>query len=310
MNTPPSVFPGGLDEPSRSCAPADLVPQLYLDLMKGCLTRSLFPEAVRKSVVSPNLRSRPLAWAAYSLLMRLMTPLGLELVRRSQSTDRGAGKDWPSDAETMVGSARLDNLQDCVTNAIRNSIPGDLIETGVWRGGACIFMRAILKAYGDNVRKVWVADSFEGLPKPDPRFPADASDRHWQYAEALAVSLEQVKANFERYGLLDDQVRFLKGWFRDTLPGAPISRISVLRLDGDMYSSTMDSLSALYPKLSPGGYVIVDDYGAVPACRQAVEDYRRTHGVTEPIREIDWSGVFWERASLKSARSDTACRTG
>jgi O-methyltransferase len=88
-------------------------------------------------------------------------------------------------------------------------------------------------------------------------------------ARELAVSLEQVKANFDRYGLLDDQVRFLKGWFRDTLPVAPIERLAVLRLDGDMYESPMDTLVNLYPKLSEGGYVIVDDYGAIPACRQA-----------------------------------------
>src|SRR5207244_9250758 len=105
----------------------------------------------------------------------------------------------------------------------------------------------------------------------------------------------QVKANFDRYGLLDHQVRFLKGWFRDTLPGAPIEKLAVLRLDGDMYESTMDALTNLYPKLAVGGYLIVDDDGYAPACRQAVQDYRQAHGIKEKILEIDWTGVYWHR---------------
>lgn len=273
----------------------DTAQRLYLDLMKQCLTRSLFPESLTKSIVSPRLRTQPVAWFVYSLLKRLMEPLGLELSRRVSSPERAEGKDWPSDAETMVGLARLANLQACVTDVLHAMVPGDLIETGVWRGGACIFMRAILKAYGDRDRTVWVADSFQGLPKPDGRFGQDNADSHWQYSDVLAVPLEQVKRNFERYGLLDEQVRFLPGWFRDTLHSAPIRQIAVLRLDGDMYSSTIDALTALYPKLSSGGYVIVDDYGAVPACRQAVDDYRKANAIEDPLQPVDWTGVCWKR---------------
>ena len=82
----------------------------------------------------------------------------------------------------------------------------------------------------------------------------------------LAVPEEEVKANFRRYGLLDDQVRFLPGWFKDTLQDAPIDRIAVLRLDGDLYESTIQALDALYPRVSPGGFCIIDDYLAVKAC--------------------------------------------
>ena len=195
----------------------------------------------------------------------------------------------------MIGLRRLENLQFCVTDVLRRDVPGDLIETGAWRGGATIFMRAILKAHGDVERRVWVADSFQGLPKPDAHtYPADAGDPHHTYA-ALAVSEQQVRANFARYDMLDEQVRFLPGWFRDTLPAAPISRLSVLRIDGDMYESTMVALSALYPRLSIGGYVIIDDYGAVRGCHDAVEDFRSRHGVEEVLQRIDWGGVFWQR---------------
>jgi O-methyltransferase len=180
---------------------------------------------------------------------------------------------------------------------VANDVPGDVIETGVWRGGAMIFARAVLEAFGDRRRSVWCADSFAGLPPPDARsYPVDAGDVHHTYRQ-LAVTLDEVRANFARYGLLDERVHFLEGWFRDTLPSAPIEQLAVLRLDGDMYESTIVALDALYSKLSAGGYAIVDDYGAAPACRQATEDFRREHGIDDPLREIDWTGVYWQRAS-------------
>jgi len=197
----------------------------------------------------------------------------------------------------MIGLQRLNNLQWCIENVIASNVPGDMIETGVWRGGATILMRAVLRVYGVTDRMVWVADSFEGLPHPDAtKYPQDAGDVHHTF-EQLVVSLETVKANFDRYGLLDSQVRFLKGWFKDTLHAAPISTLAVIRLDGDMYESTTDAITSLYPKLLPGGYIIVDDYGAVPACKKAIHDYRDAHGITEPIHEIDWTGVYWKRES-------------
>ncbi len=197
----------------------------------------------------------------------------------------------------MIGMKRLDNIQFCVNDVIQKKIPGDLIETGVWRGGATIFMRAILKAHNISDRSVWVADSFEGLPMPNAdEYPLDAGDKHHKFSE-LAISVEQVQLNFEKYGLLDQQVKFLKGWFRDTLPKAPIEKLAVLRLDGDMYESTMDALNALYPKLSIGGYLIIDDYGAVPGCKKAIHDYREKHQILDGIITIDWTGAFWKKTS-------------
>lgn len=208
---------------------------------------------------------------------------------------RVLGRDWPASAVSMIGARRMWQLQEAVEHAITHEVPGDLIETGVWRGGACIMMKAVLVAHGVKDRRVWVADSFEGLPPPDPdRYPTDAGERLHQF-EQLAVSLEQVRANFARYRLLDEQVVFLKGWFRDTLKSAPIDRLAVLRLDGDLYESTMDALEALYGKVSPGGTVIVDDYGVIATCRAAVTDFRQRHAIFEPIYRIDDAGVYWRR---------------
>jgi len=269
-----------------------LTASLYLDLMKKCLTRVLFPEQCQ-SFYHHKSRMGRVAWRyAQSLLARF--DLNLVQVGPINFAMRQEGEDWPAGAETMIGLERLNNLQDCILDVLWNGVPGDLIETGVWRGGATIFMRAVLKAYGKKDRVVWVADSFQGLPQPDARkYPADAGDKLWQVRQ-LAVPLEDVKENFRRYGLLDDQVQFLAGWFRDTLPTAPIERLAILRLDGDLYESTMDALTHLYPKLSPGGYAIVDDY-ALPTCQAAVDEYRQRHQITEPLVRVDQFAQFWQR---------------
>jgi O-methyltransferase len=261
---------------------------LYLDLMKRSLLNLIYGHHELVPVTPPSFLKRK--------LVDFFATRGIQMVRvRPVDQDaRSEGLDWPLTAHTMIGQRRLDNLQECVEDVLAKRIPGDLIETGVWRGGATILMRAVLKAYGVMDRTVWVADSFEGLPKPNAeKYSNDARDIHHTFRE-LAVPLDEVRANFERYGLLDQQVCFLKGWFRDTLPTAPIQQLAVIRLDGDMYESTMDALVSLYPKLSVGGYLIVDDYALRP-CRQAVKDYRDANGVDEKIQQIDYFGVYWRR---------------
>ncbi|MFP5220117.1 MAG: TylF/MycF/NovP-related O-methyltransferase [Actinomycetes bacterium] len=264
---------------------------LYLDLLQRALTRTGFED----EVVEPLAVASPLDRVARRLAHRR----GAEVVRRHRPDPRRreVGGDLPAGAETMVGLTRLTHLRHCVETVLRDGVPGDLVETGVWRGGASILMRGVLAAHGVTDRTVWVADSFAGLPRPDAdRYPADAGDDHWTRPE-LAVGLDEVQRNFAKYGLLDDQVRFLRGWFSDTLPDAPIATIAVLRLDGDLYESTTDALTALYPKVAPGGFVVIDDYGAIEACRQATDDFRASRGITEELVQIDWTGYVWRRAS-------------
>ena len=105
-----------------------------------------------------------------------------------------------------------------------------------------------------------------------------------------------MKYNFKKYDLLDEQVRFIKGWFKDSLPSAPIERLALLRLDGDMYESTMDALVHLYPRLSRGGYVIVDDFNTVKACRLAVEDFRTKHSIKDEMISIDSESIYWKKS--------------
>ena len=205
---------------------------------------------------------------------------------------RAVGFDWPATAATMIGRVRMRNLRVLLERALAEDVPGDFIETGVWRGGACIYARAILAAHGDAERRVFVADSFRGLPPPNPLdYSADAGDQHSTFEE-LVVSREEVAANFHRYGLLDDGVKFVEGWFKETLRKAPIERLCILRLDGDMYESTIDALDALYHKVSPGGFVIVDDYLLKP-CAQAVDEFRAQHGIHAALRDVDGAAVWW-----------------
>ena len=248
---------------------ANNVIDLYLNLLKDSLTNLTYIEFEEGSLDAEA-----------------------QSVRRKK---RYNGRDWPPFAVSMVGLPRLNNIQTCVEHIIEEDIPGDLLEAGTWRGGASIFMRGLLAAYGIFDRSVWVADSFEGLPRPKVDiYPQDSGSRLHERAQ-LRVSLEEVKANFRRYRLLDEHVKFIKGFFSDTLPTAPVEQLALLRLDGDMYESTLVSLDNLYDKLSPGGFVIVDDYFCLHSCQDAVDDFLRANHVVPEIKRIDWTGVYWQK---------------
>ncbi len=275
---------------------------LYLDLLKKTLSDYLHIENDYANGIPPEY------WWKKSWLKNLRNRLLVKMLNRSNMlvlrqdgrtieervTARTEGLDWPFLAETMVGLKRLENLQVIIEKIIHEEVAGDFIETGVWRGGASIFMRAVLKAHGVTDRKLWLCDSFEGLPPPESdKYPEDEGDVHHTF-DILAVSKAQVINNFKRYGLLDDQVQFVAGYFENTLPTLNVDKLSLLRLDGDMYGSTIVTLNSLYSKVSVGGYVIIDDYGLGP-CRKAVEDFRNSHNINEEIVRIDASSVFWQK---------------
>jgi O-methyltransferase len=227
------------------------------------------------------------------MIDRTLAKGSLALARRVPRDDalREVGRDLPVLAETAVGLKRLANVRECIETALREDVPGDLLEAGVWRGGTVIYMCGVLAAH-DADRVVWAADSFEGLPAPDA---AQDHDMDLHELDVMAVSEDEVRAALDSYGLLSENVRFLKGWFKDTLPTAPIEQLAVLRIDADMYESTTQVLENLYDRVSPGGFVIIDDYGCFKECRQAVDDFRRDRAIAEPLTEIDWTGVFWRK---------------
>jgi hypothetical protein len=300
---------------------------LYLDLMKRSLINLIYCES-----------SRPMYF--YGADKRYHLSQGFSLGRRV------LGEDMPENAMTMVGLKRLENIEHCVARVLEDEVPGDLIETGSCKGGAVIYMRALLKARGVRDRVVYACDTFARGPPPaagngglvhallsaciyglasipslawkrallrfvmrvNSDFPADENpDDDELHAliflmknmflksarPGVTKGLDAVKSNVARYGLLDDQIQFLQGWFSETIPHAPISALSVLRLDGDTYPSTMDGLELCFPKLSVGGFVIVDDYYSLASCKRAVDDYRERHGIDEEIVRIDGLSVYW-----------------
>jgi O-methyltransferase len=267
--------------------------EMYLDLLRSSLTG--FGE---DELVPIRAANHPMVRRVFDILAKR----NIRVVRAIPFDEqkRNLGLDWPASAETMIGMQRLTHLQHCVETVLAEEVPGDLIECGVWRGGACILMRAVLDAFGDEERCVWLADSFEGVPASDPEnYSADKGLRLDLDADVLAITESAVRNNFRRYGLLDDRVRFLPGWFKNTLPDAPITRIALLRLDGDLYESTIQALDALYPRLSPAGFCIVDDYQAIDACRQAVTDYRQRNSISAEVIAIDGCGVYWRKSAAE-----------
>ncbi len=202
-------------------------------------------------------------------------------------------------AHTLGSQANVDNVHYCVERVLADDVPGDLLEAGVYRGGQSILMKGILDIHGATDRKVFLADSFEGLPEPDADSCMDDVIAHELLKKVglFAAGEATVRENFERYGLWDDRVVFIRGWFDRSLPTAPIDRLAIMRLDADYYQSTMDALTNLYPKLSVGGWVILDDYGHPLGCRQAVHEFRETNGITDPIEMADAHVGFWQRTA-------------
>jgi O-methyltransferase len=218
---------------------------------------------------------------------------------------RRLGLDWPTDgAETMIGIERMDNVKTLALDVIARGIPGDFMECGTWRGGVGILLAHILMMDSRMRRELFIADSFQGCPEPSPEFPADSGDPHHTF-QFLSVPLADVKANFLKYGIDPDwqpgfvqpksqHVSFLPGWFKDTLPG-PVKKLSLLRIDADMYESTSQALEALYDLVSIGGHVILDDFQNIPNCQMAIRDFRKRRGITEPIHKVDWCAVYWTK---------------
>jgi len=269
--------------------------ELYLELMKKVLSFTLWGETGMPLELYSHRKPflRRIFLNALSLALKSANLQAVK-IKKNDPKKRDEGIIWPWQAHTMIGLKRLDNIQFCIENVLKNNIQGDLIETGVWRGGACIFMRAVLAAYQVANRRVFVADSFEGLPEPDENLYPEDKGHTLHREKILGVLKEEVEDNFRKYGLLDDQVVFLKGWFKDTLPSVPSEKFALIRLDGDMYESTMDAMTNLYSKLQAGGYCIIDDY-ALNSCKQAVDDFRLKNKIKEKIQTVDWSGVYWQK---------------
>lgn len=281
----------------------------YLELVKSSLVNELYIELEAQLLMSVLCSAQgmvldlPEFWAVRKDQGLLNQLLAAKQDGETILLDTQGHKDRPSVdgnlrnysefSYTLVGRKRLDNLHRCIEDILESGVPGDFLEAGVWRGGCCIMMRAVLAAHDCRNRNVWLADSFAGLPpsaRPeDQAYPMDSS-----LLPVLAVPVEEVQKNFARFGLLDEQVKFLPGWFHESLPGSETGPLALLRIDCDLYESTMAVLDALYSRVPTGGWVIIDDYGILPPCRQAVDEFRGRHGITAELEPIDEHAVCWK----------------
>lgn len=262
----------------------------YLDLIKRFLIRYEFDEEI---IEYRDIR----VTSRYRRILKLLSKFLpediklLEMGKKRELSERLEGKDWPVTAESMVGLKRMNQLHDALRTIERERLPGDIVETGVWRGGALIFAASFLEVNEIYGRKVFGCDSFEGLPKPSIDYPVDFGDSHFKYSY-LSVSIDQVKKNLRKYNVGMDQVTLVKGWFSDTLHKIETERIAILRLDGDMYSSTIEALEALYHKVVSGGFVIIDDF-SLKGAHQAVVDFLHSRAITVEFEEIDEASAFF-----------------
>ena len=207
---------------------------------------------------------------------------------------RTEGLDWTYLGTTMTGLIRIRNVKDLIQKVILNNVPGDYLEAGVWRGGSSIFARGVLRAWNQGHRKSYVCDSFQGLPPGDKNL--HPKDKNWDNTPYLAVSDTTVATSFREASLLDENVIFAKGFFNDSLKplAQQIKSLAVLRLDGDMYESTVDILYHLYNKVSIGGYVIMDDWDNFPS-QSACLDFFAVHNLQPKIVRIDQVSVYWQK---------------
>jgi len=246
--------------------------EMYLEFIKSSVTATAFNDA--ELTVSPGRQY---------------------LVSNFNANMRKGGTDWTYLGDTMTGSKRIQNVWDLLSTVSREKIPGDYIETGVWRGGSSVFARAVMNVLGEVDRVSYVCDSFAGLPPGDRSL--DRKDKGWDLMSGyLAVSEYVVAGNFQKYGLLDSNVVFAKGFFNDTMPplSKHVKQFAVMRLDGDMYESTVDVLYHMYDKLSIGGFLIMDDWFGFPS-RTACEDFFTVHGIQPKILPIDSYSIYWKK---------------
>jgi cephalosporin hydroxylase len=200
---------------------------------------------------------------------------------------------------TAMGRVRLDHLQRCMETIRAEDVHGDVVECGTGRGGGAIFLRGCLAAYGIDEPQVWVADEFRARPPgvevEDPRDRSATMTLGGGpgFPELLA-DLNNVRDGFDRFGLLDERVRFVQGALASAVPAAPIEKVSLLRLGESVTSDAAPVLDALYDKVTLGGFVVVERYGT-PECRAAVDEFRARRGITEPIEQVDATAAAWRK---------------
>jgi O-methyltransferase len=201
---------------------------------------------------------------------------------------------------TRTSPERIFALCEAVSYIAAGEVPGDIVECGVWRGGSMMAAARTLSRLGDRGRHLYLFDTFEGMTPPgeqDVSFEGaraadllEASRKEDSYSLWCYSRLEEVKRVFDGIDYDGDQIHFVKGRVEETLPEHAPERIALLRLDTDWYESTRHELVHLFPRIVPGGVIIVDDYGHWRGARQAVDEYFQEQGIKLLLNRIDYTG--------------------
>jgi hypothetical protein len=187
----------------------------------------------------------------------------------------------------------LEALEVHARQTLRDKVPGTFVECGVAHGGSALLLALLLKGTGESARKLWLFDTFAGLPEGSERDPDRQEHAEW-VGERLRGPLPAIRALFRRFGVVD-LMHPVEGMYQDTMPGLALPPIAFLHLDSDWYDSTMTCLTHMWPHITPGGYVQIDDYGSYKGCCQAVHDY---FGADQPaLHRIDSHGVWLRKPS-------------
>lgn len=208
-------------------------------------------------------------------------------VMRDEPMDFEGGNVHMTVGHSMIGFIRLRNIRDCIKEVIKDNIPGDFYELGVWRGGACIFARGVLNALGHPHRTVHVFDAFENIRNYGGK------------SSYLSVSESQVRSNFDKYGLTNNVV-FHKGLFKDTVPqfrSKVAAPVAILRIDGNFYDSYQDALYAFYDKVPVGGFVIFDDIMSHADVMRQWRDFKADQNIPEEPVRLDRHSAFFRKTA-------------
>ncbi len=195
---------------------------------------------------------------------------------------------------TMTSAERLFGLSEAVRFVAAAGIPGDFVECGVWKGGSALLMARVLSEVGDTSRPIWLYDTFTGMAEPTAEDGQVARSR-WQQARQrdshtdwCFSPLQEVQSVMERSAYPPDKLLFVAGKVEDTIPSQAPDRIALLRLDTDWYGSTLHELVHLWPRLSPGGVLIIDDYGHWEGARRAVDEFFAATPIL--MHRLDYTG--------------------
>jgi cephalosporin hydroxylase len=280
----------------------------YLDLLKGALLDEHYMEnEVRIDHLVRHLlaESQPTPNAVRDPVRQMKDKTRQMLAaRRAGKLGDDRGDILGYFPYSTMGRVRLDHLQRCLDAVRTDKVKGDLVECGTGRGGGGVFLRGYAAVWEMTDRRVWIADTF----RASPSLPDDLHETSQEAVEILGggpglpdlrADLNTVRDAFQRFDLLDDRLRFLQGDYRDTLPTSPIRSIALLRLGDDLEDACGTILDALYDRVTPGGFVVVEDFLS-PAARKSIEDFRERRGIDDPIEQVDWSGVVWRKGASPS----------